>query len=186
MTVLATERLVLRPWRELDIAPFAALSADPAVMEHYPHPLTLAESEAFVARVRASWAERGFGLMAIEAPGVAAFIGYAGLSIPRWEAHFTPCVEIGWRLAREHWGQGYAAEAASAALNHGFGALGLEEIVSFTAPANVRSWRLMQRLGMRRSPEDDFDHPNLAEGHRLRRHVLYRLQAQDWRGDHFP
>lgn len=179
MVTLTTSRLMLRPWRDNDIPEFASLCADPEVMAHYPKPLAPEEAAAFVARAREAMTARGFGLWAVEAPGVAPFIGYVGLGVPRWQAHFTPCVEIGWRLARAHWGFGYASEAARAALQYGFRTVGLEEIVSFTVPANERSWRLMERLGMRRSPEEDFDHPNLPPGHRLRRHVLYRLRADD-------
>jgi RimJ/RimL family protein N-acetyltransferase len=107
-------------------------------------------------------------------PGVADFIGFVGLSVPTFEAHFTPCVEIGWRLAQEHWGQGYATEAARAAIDFGFQKFELSEIVSFTVPDNLRSRAVMERIGMTRSPADDFDHPALPENHPLRRHVLYR------------
>ena len=174
---LRTGRLILRPWRDEDLAPFAALNADPAVMEHFPATLSRAESDAFAARVRSEMAERGFGLWAVEAPGVAPFAGFTGLAVPRFDAHFTPCVEIGWRLAREHWGRGFAPEAARAALAHGFGPLGLDEVVSFTAAGNLRSRRVMEKLGMTHAPGDDFEHPSLAVGHPLRRHVLYRVRA---------
>jgi ribosomal-protein-alanine N-acetyltransferase len=175
--VLSTGRLILRGWRDGDLAPFAALNADPVVMEHFPAPLSRAESDAAAARIQAHFAEHGFGLWAVEVPGVAPFAGFTGLSVPRFEAHFMPCVEIGWRLAREHWGRGYASEAARAALAHGFGPLGLAEVVSFTAVANARSRRVMEKLGMSHDPADDFDHPALPPGHRLRRHVLYRIRA---------
>ena len=178
---LTTERLRLRSWREADIAPFAALNADPRVMEFYPRLATFAESEVFAKRANAKLFERGFGLWAVEAPGLAPFIGYVGLAEPSFSAHFTPCVEIGWRLAWEHWGRGYATEAARAALRHAFGFLGLQEVVSFTAQDNWRSRRVMERLGMRHSPTDDFHHPSLPEGHALRRHVLFRLNRNQWR-----
>jgi RimJ/RimL family protein N-acetyltransferase len=181
MEALVTPRLVLRPWRDSDIPPFAAMCADPRVMAHYPKLLTQEEATALAERIRAGMARRGSGLWAVEAPGVAPFIGYVGLSEPNWQAHFTPCVEIGWRLRFESWGQGYAREAAREALRFGFETAGLPEIVSFTVPASERSWRLMERLGMRRSPADDFDHPNLPPGDHLRRHVLYRA-----RGGYFP
>lgn len=145
-------------------------------MEHFPAPLSLAESDAFAAQVRREMDERGFGLWAVEVPGVAPFVGFTGLAVPRFRAHFTPCVEVGWRIAREHWGRGYATEAARAALAHGFAALGLEEIVSFTAAGNLRSRRVMEKLGMTHDPADDFEHPSLPPGHPLRRHVLYRIQ----------
>ena len=177
MTTLRTSRLVLRPWRDEDVSTFAAMSADARVMAHYPAPLSVSEAAAFAARARAAMEADGFGLWAVEAPGLAAFLGYVGLARPRWEAHFTPCVEIGWRLGLPYWGQGFAFEAASAALQFGFDRAGLPEIVSFTTPENVRSWRLMERLGMHRDAAEDFDHPRLPEGHRLRRHVLYRRTA---------
>ncbi len=176
MTSLVTERLVLRPWRPADRAPFAALNADPAVMEHFPAPLTGEESDAMIARAEAHLDQHGFGPWAVEVRGGAPVIGFVGLVVPRFTAHFTPCVEIGWRLARAHWGHGYATEAARAALAFGFGTVGLAEIVSFTVPANVRSIAVMERLGMTRDPAGDFEHPNLPEGHPLRRHVLYRIR----------
>jgi ribosomal-protein-alanine N-acetyltransferase len=170
---IRTARLTLREWRDEDRAPFAALNADPAVMEFFPAPLDRAASDAMLDRAAALLAERGWGLWAIEAP--EGFIGFAGLSVPRFEAAFTPCVEIGWRLARAAWGHGYATEAARAALAVGFGELDLDEIVSFTTVANSRSRAVMERLGMTRDPAEDFDHPSIAEGSPVRRHVLYRL-----------
>jgi RimJ/RimL family protein N-acetyltransferase len=151
------------------------MNADPRVMEFFPKLLDRAESDALAARIRDAFARRGFGLWAVEVPGVADFIGFVGLTVPHFEAHFTPCVEIGWRLARDHWGHGYASEAARAALDFGFWHLGLHEIVSFTTEANQRSRAVMERIGMIRSPADDFDYPALPEGHPLRRHVLYRV-----------
>lgn len=176
---IRTPRLALRPWRDEDLAPFAAMNADPRVMEFFPRPLDRAESDAAVARIRDHFARHGFGLWAVEVPGVANFIGFVGLAIPRFEAPFTPCVEIGWRLAREHWGRGYATEAARTVLEYGFRDLALQEIVSFTATANLRSRAVMERIGMTRSSEDDFDHPALPEGHPLRRHVLYRGRTSE-------
>ncbi|GII58308.1 N-acetyltransferase [Planotetraspora thailandica] len=176
--MIQTERLVLRRWREADKDPFAALNADPAVMEHFPAVLSRAESDAMADRIAADIADRGFGLWAVEADG--AFIGFTGLSVPRFTAAFTPCVEIGWRLARHAWGHGYATEAATAALGDGFTRLGLTEVVSFTAVPNLRSQAVMRRLGMSHDPAEDFDHPAVAEGSPLRRHVLYRISAERW------
>jgi RimJ/RimL family protein N-acetyltransferase len=173
--MLTTPRLILRPWRDDDLAPFAAMNADPRVKAFFPGTQSRTESDAAAARIADHIARHGFGFWAVEAPGVAEFIGFVGLAVPRFEARFTPCVEIGWSLAFEHWGHGYATEAARAALDFGFGKLGLNEIVSFTVPANVRSRQVMERLGMSHTPADDFDHPLVAEGHPLRRHVLYRL-----------
>jgi len=176
---IQTHRLLLRLWRDEDLVPFAALNADPGVMEHFPKPLDRAESDLLAARIRDTFDRRGFGLWAVEVPGVADFIGFVGLSVPHFEAHFTPCVEIGWRLAHEHWGFGYASEAARAAVDCGFRQLELDQIVSFTVAANKRSRAVMERIGMTRTPADDFDHPSIPEGHPLRRHVLYRLSRNE-------
>jgi RimJ/RimL family protein N-acetyltransferase len=174
---LAGHRLRLRRWRDEDRDPFAAMNADARVMEFFPSTLGRAASDALADRIEAHFRERGFGLWAVEVPDVADFIGFTGLSVPRFEAPFVPCVEIGWRLAAQHWGKGYATEAARLALGYGFETLELSEIVSFTATTNLRSRAVMERLGMRRDPADDFDHPALSEGRPLRRHVLYRLAS---------
>lgn len=144
-------------------------------MEYFPSTLSREESDAFVDKIEAFFDEHGYGLWAVEAPDVADFIGFVGLSIPSFTAHFTPAVEVGWRLDRPYWGRGYATEAARAALRYGFQTLGLDEIVSFTVPANLRSRRVMERIGMTHDPAHDFDHPRLPQGHALQRHVLYRL-----------
>lgn len=177
---LRTSRLILRPWRDDDLPRFAQLNADPSVMEHFPGVLTRAESDQLAARIIRHFAERGFGLWAVEVPEVASFAGFVGLAVPQFEAHFTPCVEIGWRLARQHWGRGYATEAAGAAMAFAFIELGLDEVVSFTPPGNRASRRVMEKLGMSRSQEEDFDQPSLAPGHPLRRHVLFRLRRGEW------
>lgn len=179
MTVreLRTNRLYLRRWTSGDREPFARLNADPIVMEHFPSPLTRAESDTAVESIERHFDQHGFGLFAVEIPGVAPFAGFVGLKVPAFDAHFTPCVEIGWRIAAEHWGRGYVTEAARAVLASAFDEHGLSEVVSFTVPANVRSWRVMERIGMRRDPAGDFEHPLLPAGHPLRRHVLYRIAA---------
>lgn len=174
MPVITTPRLILRPWRDEDAEPFAALTADPVVMEHFQAPLTRDESDAAIARIRAHFAREAFGLWAVEVPGVAPFIGFTGLSRPSW---WPEVIEVGWRLAHAYWGKGYATEAARAALDVGFGTLALDEIVAFVVPPNVRSQRVMDRLGMTRDPDGDFEHPNVAVGHPLRRHWLYRLRS---------
>jgi RimJ/RimL family protein N-acetyltransferase len=171
---LASVRVLLRPWRDDDRAPFAALNADPEVMSFFPHVLTSEESDRAVDRIEAHFRCHGFGLWALEICSVASFAGFAGLSVPSFDAHFTPCVEVGWRLARPYWGHGYATEAARLILAYGFETLKLAQIVSFTASANVRSRHVMERIGMSHDPRDDFDHPLLPEAHPLRRHVLYR------------
>lgn len=171
---LRTDRLRLRRWLPDDRAPFAALNADPRVVEFLPGPISREKSDLLVARIEAHFEQHGFGLWALGVPGVTPFAGFIGLSVPAFEARFTPCVEVGWRLAAEHWGRGYATEGARAALAFAFEGLGLDEVVSFTVPENARSRRVMEKLGMTRDPADDFDHPLLPEGHPLRRHVLYR------------
>lgn len=177
---IRTDRLLLRHWRASDREPFAKMNADPRVMEHFPGLLSRAESDVRVDRIQAHFKERGFGIWAVEIAGVAPFAGFIGLSVPPFEARFTPCVEIGWRLAAEFWNRGYATEGARACLGYGFRWLNVDEIVSFTVAANLRSRRVMEKIGMTRSPSDDFDHPALPEGHPLRRHVLYRIARSDW------
>jgi RimJ/RimL family protein N-acetyltransferase len=177
---LTTDRLVLRGWRAGDRDVFAAMNADPAVMEHFLGTLDRATSDAFLERIDAHWATKGFGLWAVERRADDAFLGFTGLSDPGFEAAFMPAVEIGWRFAADAWGHGYATEAATPALSFGFETLRLEEIVSFTTPANTRSVAVMERIGMARDPADDFDHPRVPVGHPLRRHVLYRLGRDQW------
>ena len=172
---LRTDRLWLRRWRPGDLAPFAALNADPRVMEYLPAALSRDESDALASRIAGHFEQHDFGLWAVEIPGIISFAGFLGLSVPRFQAPFTPCVEIGWRLACEHWGLGYASEGARAALDFAFSRLELDEVVSFTVPGNRRSRRVMEKIGMAHDPADDFDHPSFPDGHRLRRHVLYRI-----------
>lgn len=173
---LKTERLILRRWRASDREPFRAMNADPRVMEFFPSTLAAAESDALAERIERHFDAHGFGLFATELRATSSFIGFVGLTVPAFEATFTPCVEIGWRLAANVWGRGLATEAAREALRHGFGEAKLTEILSWTAVANIRSRRVMEKLGMTHDPADDFDHPRLPEGHPLRRHVLYRLK----------
>jgi RimJ/RimL family protein N-acetyltransferase len=177
---LRTERLILRQWRDEDLEPFAELNADPDTMRYFVAPQARAESDAFAERSRQQIEEEGWGLWAVEVAGGSSFIGFVGLGRPSFDAHFTPAVEVGWRLARRHWSHGYATEAGRAALAYGFEDLGLDEIVSFTSPLNEPSWRVMERLGMARDPADDFQHPRVPAGHRLRLHVLYRLSRAAW------
>jgi RimJ/RimL family protein N-acetyltransferase len=179
-TPLRTERLVLRRWRVSDRAPFAALNADPEVMAHFLAPLRRADSDAMVDAIEARFDEIGYGQWAVEVVETGEFIGFTGLSVPRFTAHFTPAVEVGWRLARAAWGHGYASEAATRALEFGFVEVGLAEIVSFTVVGNRRSRAVMARIGMAHDPAGDFDHPSLPEGSPLRRHVLYRLTRERW------
>jgi ribosomal-protein-alanine N-acetyltransferase len=175
-----TARLLLRRWREADHEPFAALNADPLVMEYFPARLSRSESDDLIARIEAGFDQHGYGLWALELRATGEFVGFSGLEMPSFEAHFTPAVEVGWRLARSAWGQGYATEAGRVSLAFGFEAVGLEEIVSLTSVANLRSRAVMERLGMTHDPGDDFDHPGLPEANHLRRHVLYRRSVRDW------
>jgi RimJ/RimL family protein N-acetyltransferase len=166
------EPVLLRNWQDSDLAGYAAMNCDPEVMKYFPRPLTHEESEASMNRLRALIDQQGWGLWAVEVAG--GFAGFAGLAVPKFEAPFMPCVEIGWRLRREYWGRNIAYRAAQQALDFGFGTLNLPEIATFTASANARSRRLMERLQFVRDEANDFDHPNIAKGHPLRRHVLYR------------
>jgi RimJ/RimL family protein N-acetyltransferase len=187
---LQTERLILRRPHQSDRLPFARMNADPRVMEFFPATLSLDESNALMDRIEAHHQQHGFSWSAAELRHTGEFIGFIGLSVPSFEATFTPCVEIGWRLAAEHWGRGLATEGAQAISTHAFTVLDLKEIVSFTTIGNLRSRRVMEKLGMTHDPADDFDHPNLAAGHPQRRHVLYRLRPTDspftWRSRRTP
>jgi RimJ/RimL family protein N-acetyltransferase len=178
---VTTARLRLRNWGADDEPRMLALSTDPQVMRYFPRPMTAHDVHAFVTRHRALLDQRQPGLFAVETLESDRFIGFVGLAEPTWQLPFTPCVEIGWRLLPTAWGHGYATEAAEAVLRHGFETLGLPEIVSFTATVNEPSQRVMRRLGMRTDASEDFDHPALESGHRLERHVLYRLSADEWR-----
>jgi RimJ/RimL family protein N-acetyltransferase len=174
-TIAMTDRLILRRWHESDRAPFAAMNADPRVMEYMPSVLTAEQSEALIDRIEAGFETNGFGLCAVELKAEYKFVGYCGIWKPTFQSHFTPCVEIGWRLAADHWGRGFATEAARAIVMQA-SELGLQQLVSFTVANNQRSRRVMQKLGMTHDASDDFDHPLLPPEHPLRRHVLYRLQ----------
>ena len=176
---LETERLRLRRWNDGDREPFAELNADPIVMEFFTATLSRTESDAFVDRIEGDFDSHGFGLWAVELKSSGEFIGYVGLWKPTFEAHFTPAVEVGWRIAKRFWGSGLATEAARSAIDDGFDRLRFEEIVSFTSGINVRSRRVMEKLGMTHDPVDDFEHPSVAPGDPLRPHVLYRLRSFD-------
>ncbi|MDF3835791.1 GNAT family N-acetyltransferase [Cupriavidus basilensis] len=177
---LETARLRLRQWRKADFAPFAALNADPLAMAHFPAPLDRAASDAMALRCQSLIAGRGWGFWAVERKPDGVFVGMVGLHEPAWTLPFSPCVEIGWRLAPAYWGQGYAMEAALAALRFGFERLALAEIVSFTALPNAPSRALMERLGM--VADGTFEHPAVAQDSPLRLHWLYRLSSERWRG----
>ena len=176
---IRTQRLLLRRWRENDQAAFAEMNADPRVMEHFPGLLSVEDSQAMVERIQSQFDEHGFGVWAVEIPGVVPFAGFVGLMIPRFDAHFTPCIEIGWRLIADVWGHGYAPEGAQAALDFAFEQLNVDEVISMTAVGNLKSRRVMEKIGMSHTPDDDFDHPLVPAQHRLCRHVLYRLKLED-------
>ncbi len=175
VTIAETERLILRHWQPSDREPFARINADPLVMEFFPKALTREESDSLADRIESRLQSRGFGLYAVELRATNEFAGFIGLSEPAFKAHFTPCVEIGWRLASNFWGLGLATEGARAIVRYAFETLGLTELVSFTTEGNIRSRRVMEKLGMTHDLNDDFDHPGLL-GYRLQRHVLYRLK----------
>jgi len=178
---LQTDRLLMREWRDSDRAPYAELNGDPEVMRHFPSTLTAEQSGEMIDRITARWDQEHFGLWAVERTDTNTFIGFVGLMKPAWQASFTPCVEVGWRLAKQHWGHGFAPEAATAALQWGFANVDLprDEIVSFTTVDNLSSQRVMQKIGMRRDPDGDFDHPMLPDWVH-RRHVLYRIDRRQF------
>jgi RimJ/RimL family protein N-acetyltransferase len=179
--MITTPRLLLRPWRDSDSAPFSAMNADREVMEFFPEQLSHDESDHMIARIQAHQEKHGFCFFATEVIGKAAFIGFVGIQHVPFEAGFTPAVEIGWRLARPYWNRGLATEAAQAVLNYSFETLKLEEVVSYAVSGNMRSRRVMEKISMRHDHAADFDHPLLPVGHSLRRHVLYRLRRSEWR-----
>jgi RimJ/RimL family protein N-acetyltransferase len=171
----------MREWRDSDREPYAALNADAEVMRHFPSTLTVEQSSEMIDRMMSVWIDRSFGLWAVERSDTTDFIGFVGLAAPTWHAAFTPCVEVGWRLAKQHWGHGFAPEAATAALEWGFANVDLpdDQVVSFTTVANVSSRRVMEKIGMVRDPDGDFDHPLLPEWSE-RRHVLYRISRRQF------
>lgn len=174
-----TDRLAFCCWGERHREPFAAMNADPEVMRYFLSTLTREQSIAGFDHLRTQMQDRGWGLWAVERKSTREFLGFIGLSIPQREYPFSPCVEVGWRLCRDHWGHGYATEGARACLRVGFGMLGLEEIVSFTALSNLRSRAVMERIGLQNT-HADFEHPAIPLGHPLRTHCLYRLTRSEW------
>jgi RimJ/RimL family protein N-acetyltransferase len=178
--IIQTKRLILRSWKKKDLEPFVELNRDSRVMEYYPSIKSYQESLEEYNRILKEFEKEGFGFWAVSLIGGSDFIGFVGLNRVKFTAHFTPAIEIGWRLAFDHWKKGYATEGAMACLKYGFETLGLDEIVSFAAVKNMRSIAVMKRIGMHHDARDDFDHPRLAEDHRLKRHALYRLKRQEW------
>ena len=176
--MINTERLIFREWKGSDLELFAEINACKQVCEFLPGPLSRKESDLFAEKIICHFEKNGYGLYALELERAGKFIGFTGLNIPELISNFMPAVEIGWRLAYNYWGKGYATEAAIAVLAYGFDKLALKEIVSFTVPANIRSRRVMERIGLHHNKNDDFNHPNFGDGHRLQKHVLYRLRKQ--------
>jgi RimJ/RimL family protein N-acetyltransferase len=177
---IKTQRLLLRRWRKTDLKGFAAINADPIVMEYFPSVLTEAETARMIARFEGHFQDHGYGLWAVEHGASGELVGFAGLVVPTFEAHFTPAVEVGWRLGQAHWGNGYATEAARGAIRFAFEQAELDEIVSFASPENTRSTQVMERLGMTHKAADDFNLPSVPEDSPVKRQVLYRLSAARW------
>jgi RimJ/RimL family protein N-acetyltransferase len=171
---LHTKRCVLRPWQDRDLAPWCAMNADADVRRYFSNIATEEQARGEAQRCSDAIAQRGWGMWALEVPGVFPFAGFVGLAVPRYDAPWIPAVEIGWRLMRSAWGKGLATEAAQAALDFGFSRLALPEIVAITAPSNTPSRRVMDRLGLVHDEAGDFDHPRIEAGHPLQRQVLYR------------
>jgi 3-dehydroquinate dehydratase/shikimate dehydrogenase len=180
MATLTTSRLILRQWQDSDLAPFAVLNADPRVREFFPTLMNREESDRSARLISDHITRCGWGFWAASLIETGEFIGFIGLEDVHFQAHFTPAIEIGWRLKFDHWGKGYATEGAKAACTYGFEALQLDEIVSFTVVQNMRSRHIMEKIGMHHNPKDDFDHPKLPADSVLKRHVLYRLSKTDW------
>ncbi|MDE0845650.1 MAG: GNAT family N-acetyltransferase [Actinomycetota bacterium] len=183
--LLSSSRLVLRHWRSTDRKPFASMNADSSVMQFFPSMLSTAQSDLFAETQQIGLEQKKYGLWAVQLKDTngsqdGTFIGFVGLSEPSWKAPFTPCIEIGWRLGRKHWGFGYVTEAATEVLSYSFGLLGLAEIVSFTSVLNTRSLAVMERLGMSRKFSEDFDHPRIEPGDALGPHALYRISSEEW------
>jgi RimJ/RimL family protein N-acetyltransferase len=179
--ILTTERLVLRPWTQSDLEPMAAMNADSRVMEYFPGIKSRAESEKEMESLQEHIEKYGWGFWAASLRETGQWIGLIGLKHVSIAAHFTPAIEVGWRLSQPFWGKGFATEGARASLQYGFEVLKVPEIVSYAPTQNIPSRRVMERIGMRHDPKDDFDHPRLPEGHPLRRHVLYRLKRAEWK-----
>lgn len=178
--MIKTERLILRPWKKEDLEPLARMNSDPQVMEFFSSHLTREESLARLELYSKHIEDHGWGLWAVSVPGISDFIGWIGLWPITFQAHFSPAIEVGWRLLAEFWGKGYATEGARASIQYGFDVLKLDEIVATIVPANLRSKQVAEKLGMHTDPKDDFNHPLVPEGHILSRHVLYRIKANEW------
>ncbi len=178
--IIETERLFLRTWEEKDIEPFYSMNQDPKVIEYLAGPMDIEQVEDFIQKMKIQQQKRNYSLWAVELKSSGEFIGFIGLNYTDWEAHFTPAVEVGWRLDSKYWGNGYAPEGAKACLDYGFNKIGLGEIISFTVPENTNSLRVMDKIGLKRDIKDDFIHPKLPKESRLSQHVLYRLRKEPY------
>jgi RimJ/RimL family protein N-acetyltransferase len=174
MTELRSHRLLLRQFRDSDLEPLVAMGQDPIVMKYFVSLMSREESEAMMIRMKNNWEKNGFGVFAVEIPGVHDFAGFVGFAYPKWEAPFTPCIEILWRLIPAVHNKGYCTEAARTCLEWGFKEKGFKEIYSFAYPKNIASWKVMEKIGMKR--EGEFEHPMVQEGHELRKHLVYRIE----------
>lgn len=179
-TIIETERLILRTWKKEDADPYFQINQDPKVIEFLRGPLTMEQVNDFIPAVNNHGDKHGYTLWAACLKETEELMGFIGLNYTNWESNFTPAVEVGWRLGSQYWGKGYATEGAKASLKYGFEKCGLKEIVSFTVPANVRSLRVMEKIGLKRDLNGDFAHPKLAADHKLSHHVLYRLSADEY------
>lgn len=180
MKIIETERLILRTWTEKDADPFFHINQDPKVIEYLLGPLTLEEVNNFLSRLNAQFEKKGYTLWAVELKESGELLGFVGLNYTDWKSHFTPAVEVGWRLGSQYWGKGYATEAATASLDFAFNTMGLDEIVSFTVPNNKRSIGVMEKIGMKRDIKGDFKHPKLSDDHPISLHVLYRISKESY------
>lgn len=176
---LESNRILLRPWKPSDLQPFAKMNADADVMRYYPSTLNHEESDEFAQRIQERFNEKGWGFWALEHKDSGKFMGFTGLNIPGYDLPCNPCIEVGWRLARSFWGEGFATEAAKASLDFAFANLKTDRIVSFASVVNERSWQVMERLGMRNTHQN-FDHPIIPAGHELSEHVLYEIDKDTW------
>lgn len=176
MDYLETDRLILRSWRAEDLEPFYNLCADPVVMEYFPALLSREEAQAMIDRMVTNQKNDGYSFMPCVRKDTGQMIGFVGLSYFTKPTHFSPCVEVGWRLDKDHWGLGFAPEAAKACLHYAFDILKVPEVIAMTAVPNLKSRKVMEKIGMTYNPSDDFDHPSVDDGHWLKRHVLYRIK----------
>lgn len=179
-TIIETERLILRTWKKEDADPYFQINQNPKIIEFIRGPITMEQVNDFISAVNRQSDKHGYTLWAVELKETGELMGFIGLNYIDWESHFTPAVEVGWRLGSQFWGKGYATEGAKASLDYGFKQCGLKEIVSFTVPANIRSIRVMEKIGLKRDVNGDFAHPKLAADHLLSQHILYRLTIDEY------